>query len=188
MPWLGQSVDEFRDRVERADTADYTTPFRIVQTVQGAICLITQIGYLVLVKRNKELHTRAFYLLAANAVTDLLFGGYIFLIVAVVPFLTGEVVPGGQAACQLYGAWTASTLVVSVGTLGLMSYERFRAICTPLSTLSDDDVLRLFKKMAAALTCVGLLPFAWGGFAVQPSGLYCEFVYKRQWRDGGGCN
>ena len=136
--------------------------------------MTTQIAYLLLVKRNKKLHGRTFYLMAVNAVSDLLFGIYIMIVVGLLPLLTNEAVHGGQSACQAYGAWTAFMLSLSMSTLLMMAYERYRTICTPSDPLTDQGMIRLGWRALALCVVLNVTSAASSGSAVQPSGLYCN--------------
>ena len=169
-----QTAAEFRTRTDAASASDYAFAFNTVQTMQGLFCVTSQIGYLLLVKRHAALHNRSFYLMAASAVTDLMFGIYILLFVGVLPLCTADAVLGGQSACQVFGIWSTITLLLSMSILTIMAYDRYRSVCTPLDPLTDDDVIRLGKVAMGLVTTLNISFAASGGSAVQPSGTYCE--------------
>ena len=162
-PHLSQSQEEF-DRRTSSTTAELV--FRAVQLAQGLVGVASHLAFFALVRRHRRLQTRNFYLLGLLTVSDLLFDFYI-LSNSIIASVTESPIPGGRPACQAYGAWTLFALVLSVITYAIIAFERYKALVTPLQTLSDRQILTLWYGAAGCGVVVALLPLLGnGGFIV----------------------
>ena len=171
VPSIAQTPEEFQLWTA---APSHETLFHAIQIAQGTFAVVSQFIFFTLVRRHRRLHTRNFYLLCLLSFSDLLLGITLVLVLGILWAIRSEPIPFGQGACQVYGIATVVGLLLSLKTYALIAYERYKALVTPLETLSSGQLRRYWLGAVVLSIVIAVAPlFGLGGYRVERSGLYC---------------